>query len=743
MADFFTDLNNRLQQQAQQGQDFSWQNYRTNEKIKQLAEQRKKKQSNNGNFFTSLIPTAGGTVGSLGGAAAGAALGSVVPGVGTAVGGLLGALLGGAGGSALGKVGENAVEGEKDLSKGVGQEALFGGITSLPVGAGLKLAQAGAKVATGVGKKAAGEFVTEAAQKTIPTFAKGPQEQLLSKTTRNLQSSDPLKTSVQGRAINLGNKALSSQYGTISTPVARATNPEQTFGSLADAGITKPEDVERLTSAITGANGIVNKAVVNSVGKAGGVDTTTLRQVFQDALDNNGLNEADRKALTSTFESQMKRLTGGARGSLNPLANPSDTLGVMKSIESRIANLTGKGGNYRLTTPERTDQANVLKAVRDELQDKLYEGAGANAKLGTVLTPQLRNKLINLQPNNPQWENYVDQKIMGAQTIGDLRSAQAPFVSAGKIINDAELNGMTFSGRAGNAFSQGGVRGMIAETGANIVKNPAARASAKLLRAAGGAKSVKTPGQTVVGAATRQGLGRGLLGALGAPEQQMDQLGLAPEDYQTLSAEGYQFDPTAQQPQLANETAQQPSGFGGTDQNQVAAAMVNALQAGDIKSFSALKDLYDTIASVNETTATTGYGKPSAQQYALAQSGLSALDQLTGLIGQNPNIVNQGAVPGQDLPIVGGLISNAAGTGEYNSAARQVIDAIARARTGAAMTAQEESFYRRMLPQPGDNQDTVNSKLQALQQALQPFIPQPGQSSAPTLQDALLAGYGA
>lgn len=93
-----------------------------------------------GNFFTSLIPSAGGVGGSFAGAGIGTA---IAPGIGT----LVGALLGGAVGGGSGKVVENAVEGNKDLSQGVLGEAALNGI----LGAGpLRLAKAGIDTVRGV-----------------------------------------------------------------------------------------------------------------------------------------------------------------------------------------------------------------------------------------------------------------------------------------------------------------------------------------------------------------------------------------------------------------------------------------------------------------------------------------------------------------------------------------------------------------------------------------------------------------
>jgi hypothetical protein len=104
----------------------------------QLGQPQQKKD--NGNFFTSLIPTGTGTLGAAGGAALGTA---IAPGIGT----LIGALLGGAAGGGAGKVGENAIEGKQNIREGVPQEAAISGV----LGAGpLRLAKGAVDVARGV-----------------------------------------------------------------------------------------------------------------------------------------------------------------------------------------------------------------------------------------------------------------------------------------------------------------------------------------------------------------------------------------------------------------------------------------------------------------------------------------------------------------------------------------------------------------------------------------------------------------
>lgn len=116
----------------------------------------KQQPKGNDNPFASLLPTGGGIAGSLAGAGLGTA---ILPGLGTIVGGLIGGIAG----SAAGKYGENVAEGQQDVGKGVLEEALLGGLTSLPP---IRLAKGAISLGKAVSAGAkAGEALTGRAAK--------------------------------------------------------------------------------------------------------------------------------------------------------------------------------------------------------------------------------------------------------------------------------------------------------------------------------------------------------------------------------------------------------------------------------------------------------------------------------------------------------------------------------------------------------------------------------------------------
>jgi hypothetical protein len=443
--------------------------WRPIEQPKQASKGKKQKD-----FWTDQVSTGGGIAGSLGGAALGAGIGSIVPGFGTAIGGLIGGVLGGAAGSGAGEVAENAMTGEEDLFKNVGLEAALGGVSSLPP----------IRLARGIGGAIKG---------AASGGAKQGFEQGLTKTAFSggaAQTGQPLKTSMSGRLNEWGNNALASQYGTIGKPTARANKPTETIGQLADMGIVKPQDAEMIAGAVTGSGGMVNKAVLGAVGGASRLDTGGLMRIVDDAIENHGIVGDAAKSIRQTAQAQIKRLQGGPNTTISGMADPNDALSVMKALEKRMADLRGRGGNYRLTDPNRLDQASVLSLLRDEVQDRLYTTAGANQNVAKVLTPELREQLVALNPGNAQWASYVDNSIMGAKSVGDLRSTMAPFVRISNIIDEGDINSMTFGGRGGNLFnalsSGGGVTSAIGGALANTIRNPIARAAGGTARTVSG-----------------------------------------------------------------------------------------------------------------------------------------------------------------------------------------------------------------------------------------------------------------
>ncbi len=647
-----------------------------------------KKGSGNQSFLSSLISEGTGA----GGAATGALIGSLLGPVGTLAGAGIGGLIGGFSGQAL----ENRVRDNEYRAGDALQEGLLNGVLSVGPTALLKGGKAAVGAARGASK---GAGALEDAVMTASAKA-------------------PTKTSARGQMTNIGNKMLSSQYGTVSKPVARATNPEETFGTLANYGLTKPADVERVAGMFTGSDGIVNRAVTGAVGKSARVDTSGIQQIFDDAVELNGLVDKDAKAVQSVFRAQMKKLMGGPGGSLAPDADPNDVLDVMKQLEKRAADLGGKGGNYRLSTPERMDQAKTLLAVRDELRDRLY----ANADVGQVLTPQLREQLVSLQPNNKQWQNFIDTQVMKSGDVGQLRSSMAPFVRARQIIDEADINAMTAGGRMGNNAAMlggigggvaggviGPVAGMATQAAQRVAQAPISRGAATVLRRAGGEGGVPRTAQPLTGpsmggAAARIGIGNAAVAGLSSAQQPTLEDALMAQQSEPASG----FDVPVQQ-----QTVGQPQ----MEQSPYTREGLMADISRDPKNADYYLDLYAKLQEAYKPQdAGSQYGATARTSLANSSNAVGTLDQLEGLF----NTAGGGAGK------IGGAIQNKLGdfginseVASYNALANSATSQLAKAINGGGqVTDADAAVIIQALPKITDSPEVAATKFAALRQRL-------------------------
>lgn len=655
-----------------------------------------KQTKKKGNFLTSLLPSVGG----IGGSAAGAAIGTAllpVPGAGTIAGALIGGALGGGGG----KLTENAVEGNK-LSSGVAGEAALNGVLSAGP---IRLAKLTANTVRGTRALGFTDALRSAGEGAAGVAAKSA-----------VSSAEPLRTSTAGKLKEYGNAALASQYGTISKPVARATNPSKTIDALANMGITNPKDAERIASVVTGSNGILNKAVIKATGNAGKVDTSGLRQVFTDALDNTGVVGKDRKSLETFFNAQLSRATGGPRGQIGKGSNPSDILDVMKAFEKRSANLKGRGANYRLSTPERMDQAKVLDLVQNDLEDRLYKGAGANSNLQSVLTPELRTKLIDLFPNNKAWAEHVDKNILSAKDIGAIRSAQRPFVNVKKIIDEGDINQFTFGGRVANGPN--GLLGRALEIGENVVKKPAARIAGKTLRKASGVSNTVTQKDpyTLGNVAKRVapvGIAQALMNgaqntAEGSPLPQPD---MPVQDNTNNSVAPL----LGQQSSNSDPYAGANSPFNPDNVQENIAKLVAS--GGSIEDVTKYIGIVQALSDLRSPQSDNGLNSTTATQVAASANAVNTLDQLEGLFKDAGNGSGRLRGTAQNAFSRVGLNNN---TQTYNDLSASSVSQLARALNGGGQVSDADAaVVVQALPKITDNPTVAANKFKALRKRLE------------------------
>ena len=597
----------------------------------------------------------------------------------------------------------------------------------------------------------------------------------ISQNSKNINS----KTSTAGQLRLKAAQALLDQYGTIDKPMARSANALENVQKVADAGFVKPADVENIINNITGANGKVTKLTQKLVSTAKPVDTSSdINKIIDEQIALNGLSgTTDEKAVRASIDAQLNRLPSRREGSITGLDQPEDVFDTIKALEKRSADLKGKSGNnYRMTTPERGDKANVLDSITDVLKDRLYGGANIEG----VLTPEVASELKNLAPKNEKWANYVDNTIMKSGDVGELRSTVAPFVNMGKVIDNQYMNYGTPGQRVGDAANEGRrIAGMISKTpvlgkllGDIASSNVADRVRAKAYNYMADQAEAKSNPANLSTATSKQSkipdnkitnLSSLLLGREVIPQTalnmigrsvgndnaykvqdtlqhpELDEDGIQAKQQQYMQDYGYNQDGYGENAQytqnailgstMGSNTAQNTVNMmgetpQGASNNPITGQLANignamqlALNAGDITSYAKLAGIYSNILDVYKTQE--AIFNPQTKPTKLTDSqkkANAAMDLLNNLEGQEANIGSAVA----DVPIIGGIMN--LGGNEYISSAKALESALGYLQSGANVgKLEKEDIRRAYIPQWGDSDAVKKRKLASARQLIQNF----------------------
>lgn len=185
--------------------------------------------------------------------------------------------------------------------------------------------------------------------------------------------------------------------------------------------------------------------------------------------------------------------------------------------------------------------------------------------------------------------------------------------------------------------------------------------------------------------------------------------------------------------------SEQPVGFF-SDPARAEQAYMRALMAGDKEAAGMILDGINTFSKINaantkaaSSSSTGGVSKVTAQNYSNAQSGMQSLEDLKTLLEQDPGALSRSAMPGRKLPILGGYISNAVGTGDFDAIGYNIADTLLRIRTGAQANESEiRNLQSQIMPRAGDSPDTIRTKLRQLTQAYQNILSLAGDSNLST-----------
>lgn len=623
------------------------------------------KPKKQGNLLTKLLPAIGG--------AAGIALAPFTGGGSLALLGL------GALGGAAGKVAENKLEGQSAFANPgqIALEGLFGAgggaLTALKgaraakaaVSAESALAGGGADAALNVGGRSAADTALSVADKAmqVPTV-----------------SSIIPKTSIQQRVMNAG-EALKGE--------ARGIKP----------GVSIPGTSKKLTG---NASDTINK-YIDSLG--GAKSAHRQYRVVQQDLKNTGerisalVTQHDRPLAPTDLTTIATKAADKAKNALgfNPedqiIADVKTQLGGAKSLSELKqvrSNLDETLQNfYKQTERDSSTTATmkVVKGYRDGIDKVLSDSIPGFKETNTRYATALKASEQLLNKANPN-----GLRFFGIQTGVGGEGLQAAKDLAGRAV-----------GKVGSVLPGGdGTTSKIAGNVMSLIK-PVAR-------------------QEVIHAGGNVALGRGPFGPQPAPDTQ----GLLSPDQATAQEQKVQETLLAS---LTPEQRTQLAAQGGAGGDAGAAGGADA-GAGTSMSYDQLLQLVNADPKNADTYLALYKAQPSlngaaakplsasaATSVSNAETGIRGISDLQSMMQSDPGVVKRTLIPGRGL--FGGVLGNAVNTNGFDAARQQVVDVIARLRTGAAISKSEEERFLKFLPQPFDSPTVAQQKLGYLERQFQ------------------------
>jgi hypothetical protein len=259
---------------------------------------------------------------------------------------------------------------------------------------------------------------------------------------------------------------LLNQVGTAKAPAAKADNMVENVKQFMNEGLTKPEEWQLASDAVTGANGVMSRLHRNLVSQAGDIDTysglggkygNTIDETIDYIIKAEGLVDSDAKGIKNEIMAVINSLPSRTDGSINMSDSADSVMSGIRELEAHRRNYLGEDSRNRsTTTPYKDQKARVIKKVTSMLEDRIYDNI-PDAK--TVVTQDAINELKGYFPGNSKWEASVDEKFNNIKTGKDLRAVQKRYVQTSDYLRNIKENYGTYGQRVGdaygNALSQG------------------------------------------------------------------------------------------------------------------------------------------------------------------------------------------------------------------------------------------------------------------------------------------------
>lgn len=624
----------------------------------------------------------GGFLSSLiseGGAIGGGAAGAAA---GTAILPGLGTLIGGGLGAGIGaltgRVAENKV---RDDRLGLG-DALKEGALSSVLGAGpLRLAKGAitATKATAAGSGLSGAL-KQAGDKAVGMNATRAVGEKLSRSGEGLIAKEfRLNPTQQANFKNL--------HGEEAVSVLRRYN------------VQKPEDLQAKIKPLQDSfDGVVDKIPAASKSEV----QTAMKKIYQPLLDSPVLT---RQQLGQSLKSQADAITTKYAGQV-----PATELNTLRKAFDDAVSYTQRG----------TNEFTVNKKSADALR-KLLQGKADDAGI-TVDGRTFKD---------------VGLELRKLRNLDDIVGKQAYLGTGSLPLNLPNLLGTAAGGATGGlpgaALAGAATQIVNSSTGRRLAANGVIGAGERLTSRAAGANPYGA------GALASRIAPVGLAGALLGAQSEGNNMATnaTNNSTQTMPTSVQNIDPLSQ---IADgtPTPEDNNPFAPENiQNSVRQILANGGDMKDAAGFVSLAEALQKVQGAGQAK-TKPLSAEASKVVSNALTGIQALDDFQGAIEQDPSVLAKRVIPGRGA--AGGLLGGLLGTRGADAAAAQIVDVIARLRTGAAITNEEARRFETFVPQASDPEDVRQQKLGYLRNQFMMIANRSGSDST-DLMSALSGSY--
>lgn len=503
------------------------------------------------------------------------------------------------------------------------------------------------------------------------------------------------------------------------------------FGAIGALGKAK---------AVAGAAKATKTATVaNSVDDLGNVAQSTVRQKAANALTQKGsgfkvgANVGDVTKMDEAAEVyQRLGIKGAPKTQLKKINTEMTRLGseVDSILDAKPIKVDGR--NVRKTIQEAIDDPNrftELDLSSPEAQKALQQhvvkfGSAKNAKEINDYVKVVNKTAIRAQDKLTRGivPTSKEQAALAAKYAGDDVLSQFPEIAPLKkdmaILFQRNPETAKIVGKSSNLPFVGGVL----KAPASVARNIESRAGSLL---AGGAKTAgevaPTSFKPFAGQVARQSVSQAVPRVFAAPfmgQPAQEDPSQAPVDFSTDI-----IDTPVATPQMQPQMPESDSPF---TQANIQQAIIADLQTTGGKNVSTLTKLYETFKP-EAGAAEKPLSAEAAKTVSNAKAGLESIADFENITAADPNALKKTIIPGRGL--FGGALGSALGTGEIEAASQQIIDIIARLRTGAAISATEEARFKKFIPQAFDSEETKAQKMGYLKRQFQRVAERSGAAS--------------